>query len=57
MIQKFVNEALKGKSATTVKSYTHALKQFEQWLDGVSLPRTFEPLLHSLIRKFMLSVL
>ncbi|KAA0805628.1 integrase [Bacillus sp. JAS102] len=34
MIQKFVNEALKGKSVTTVKTYTHALKQFEQWLDG-----------------------
>ncbi|PHD06613.1 integrase [Bacillus wiedmannii] len=34
MIHKFVAEALKGKSITTVKTYTHALKQFEQWLDG-----------------------
>ncbi|PEU81505.1 integrase [Bacillus anthracis] len=33
MIHKFVDEALKGKSITTVKTYTHALKQFEQWLD------------------------
>ncbi|MCC2382010.1 tyrosine-type recombinase/integrase [Bacillus cereus] len=34
MIHKFVDEALKGKSITTVKTYTHALKQFEQWLNG-----------------------
>ncbi|MFA2821561.1 tyrosine-type recombinase/integrase [Bacillus wiedmannii] len=34
MIHKFVDEALKGKSITTIKTYTHALKQFEQWLDG-----------------------
>jgi integrase/recombinase XerD len=34
MIEKFVSEGLRGKSATTIKTYAHALKQFEQWLDG-----------------------
>ncbi|MEY2195778.1 tyrosine-type recombinase/integrase [Neobacillus sp. BF23-41] len=34
MIDKFVSEGLRGKSATTIKTYAHALKQFERWLDG-----------------------
>lgn len=35
VIDKFVSEGLKGKSAATVRTYTHALKQFEQWLGEV----------------------
>jgi site-specific recombinase XerD len=34
MLQQFVEGGLKGKSALTVKTYHHALKQFEEWLDG-----------------------
>lgn len=34
MIDRFVQEGLKGKSQTTVRTYEHALKQFEQWLKG-----------------------
>lgn len=34
MISRFINEGLKGKSETTIRTYEHALKQFEQWLHG-----------------------
>lgn len=34
MIDRFVQEGLKGKSQTTVKTYEQALKQFERWLHG-----------------------
>lgn len=32
MLMQFVNEGLKGKSNTTIKTYHHALQQFESWL-------------------------
>ncbi|EGL84002.1 integrase family protein [Caldalkalibacillus thermarum TA2.A1] len=34
MISRFINEGLKGKSKPTIRTYEHALKQFEQWLHG-----------------------
>ncbi|QZT33656.1 tyrosine-type recombinase/integrase [Caldalkalibacillus thermarum TA2.A1] len=34
MISRFIKEGLRGKSATTVKTYEQALKQFEHWLQG-----------------------
>lgn len=33
MIEKFAAEALRGKSQATIKTYTHALKQFAEWLE------------------------
>ena len=35
MLEKFINEGLRGKSGTTVKTYFHALQQFQTWLGGV----------------------
>ncbi|ARU61968.1 integrase [Tumebacillus avium] len=34
MLHRFVEEGLKGKSDTTIKTYEHAIKQFEEWLEG-----------------------
>ena len=34
MIETFVSEGLRGKSVTTIKTYSHALQQFETWIDG-----------------------
>lgn len=34
MINQFVEEGLRGKSDHTVKTYTHAIKQFSNWLEG-----------------------
>lgn len=34
MLERFISEGLKGKSATTIRTYEHAIKQFVQWLDG-----------------------
>lgn len=34
VLHRFVEEGLKGKSATTIRTYEHAIKQFEDWLDG-----------------------
>lgn len=34
MLRRFVEEGLKGKSAATIRTYEHAIKQFEEWLDG-----------------------
>ncbi|MGG4141746.1 tyrosine-type recombinase/integrase [Paenibacillus algorifonticola] len=34
MIKQYLNEALRGKSQTTIKTYGHAILQFEQWLIG-----------------------
>jgi integrase/recombinase XerD len=34
MLQRFLEEGLKGKSSTTIRTYEHAIKQFEEWLDG-----------------------
>ena len=33
-LEKFIAEGLKGKSATTIKTYAHAIQQFAKWLDG-----------------------
>ncbi|GIM48466.1 recombinase XerC [Collibacillus ludicampi] len=40
MIQKFIEEALRGKSETTIRTYAHALKQFEEWLQGTGADLT-----------------
>jgi integrase/recombinase XerC/integrase/recombinase XerD len=34
MLDKFVEEGLRGKSVTTIKTYQHAIQQFGEWLDG-----------------------
>jgi site-specific recombinase XerD len=34
MINQFAEEALRGKSEQTIKTYVHAIKQFSEWLDG-----------------------
>lgn len=34
MIQNFITEGLRGKSQETIKTYSHAIEQFERWLDG-----------------------
>jgi site-specific recombinase XerD len=34
MLNQFLSEGLRGKSATTIKTYAHAIHQFESWLDG-----------------------
>ncbi|WP_405168937.1 tyrosine-type recombinase/integrase [Paenibacillus sp. FSL H3-0286] len=34
MLDLFISEGLRGKSEATVKTYRHALKQFNQWLEG-----------------------
>ncbi|MBE2914148.1 tyrosine-type recombinase/integrase [Anoxybacillus flavithermus] len=34
MIQQFAQEALRGKSKETIKTYCHALEQFSKWLEG-----------------------
>lgn len=34
MLEQYLREALRGKSKTTIKTYGHALQQFEQWLIG-----------------------
>jgi len=34
MLDQFVNEGMKGKSVSTVKTYRHALGQFAEWLNG-----------------------
>ena len=34
MLERFVSEGLRGKSKTTVRTYEHALRQFENWLGG-----------------------
>lgn len=34
MLAQFLEEGLRGKSATTVRTYEHALSQFEKWLIG-----------------------
>ncbi|WP_308638989.1 tyrosine-type recombinase/integrase [Paenibacillus silvisoli] len=34
MLDRFVNEGMKGKSEATVKTYQHAIQQFAEWLDG-----------------------
>lgn len=34
MLDKYLEQALRGKSQTTVTTYAHALTQFEKWLDG-----------------------
>ncbi|MEK4037258.1 tyrosine-type recombinase/integrase [Paenibacillus sp. FSL L8-0493] len=34
MLERFLNEGLRGKSATTIRTYGHAIHQFEKWLDG-----------------------
>lgn len=33
-VTQFVEEGMKGKSATTVKTYRHAIEQFGGWLEG-----------------------
>ena len=35
MLERFINEGLRGKSKTTVRTYYHALQQFQTWLVGV----------------------
>ena len=40
MLERFVSEGLRGKSKTTVRTYEHALKQFQTWLDGVAADLT-----------------
>lgn len=40
MLDQYLNEALRGKSGTTVKTYRHALLQFESWLDGAGADLT-----------------
>ena len=35
MLEIFINEGLRGKSKTTVRTYYHALQQFQDWLAGV----------------------
>lgn len=34
MLERFIEEGMKGKSETTVKTYRHAMQQFADWLDG-----------------------
>ncbi len=34
MLDQYLNEGLRSKSATTIKTYAHAIHQFESWLDG-----------------------
>ncbi len=34
MLERFLNEGLRSKSETTIKTYGHAIQQFEKWLDG-----------------------
>ncbi|OMD20350.1 tyrosine-type recombinase/integrase [Paenibacillus odorifer] len=34
MLERFISEGLLGKSETTIKTYGHAIYQFEKWLDG-----------------------
>lgn len=34
MLDLFISEGLRGKSEATVRTYHHALQQFNQWLDG-----------------------
>jgi integrase/recombinase XerC/integrase/recombinase XerD len=34
MLNQFLSEGLRGKSATTIKTYAHAIQQFQKWLDG-----------------------
>lgn len=34
MLERFVTEGLSGKSPTTIKTYHHAIQQFDTWLDG-----------------------
>ncbi|PWK15761.1 tyrosine-type recombinase/integrase [Tumebacillus permanentifrigoris] len=34
MLQRFLEEGLRGKSASTIRTYEHAIKQFEEWLQG-----------------------
>lgn len=34
MINQFVEEALRGKSEQTIKTYVHSIKQFSDWLEG-----------------------
>ncbi|SDO02900.1 integrase/recombinase XerC/integrase/recombinase XerD [Psychrobacillus sp. OK028] len=34
MQNRFVEEALRGKSQATIKTYLHAIKQFANWLEG-----------------------
>lgn len=34
MLDRFVEEGMRSKSETTVKTYRHALQQFAEWLDG-----------------------
>lgn len=35
MLERFINEGLRGKSKTTVRTYNHSLQQFQSWLVGV----------------------
>ncbi|TPG71583.1 integrase [Brevibacillus laterosporus] len=34
MLDRFVNDGLRAKSEATIKTYHHALQQFQSWLDG-----------------------
>ncbi|RAP26646.1 hypothetical protein C2W64_01362 [Brevibacillus laterosporus] len=34
MLDRYLNEGIRSKSATTIKTYGHAIQQFEKWLDG-----------------------
>lgn len=34
MLTSFIAEGLKGKPETTIKTYRHAIEQFEKWLNG-----------------------
>src|SRR4051794_12155142 len=34
MLNQILSEGLRGRSATTIKTYAHAIQQFESWLDG-----------------------
>jgi integrase/recombinase XerC/integrase/recombinase XerD len=34
MLNQFFSEGLRGKSLTTMKTYHHAIQQFEIWLEG-----------------------
>ncbi|MEV5024788.1 tyrosine-type recombinase/integrase [Paenibacillus sp. LPE1-1-1.1] len=34
MLERFLNEGLRGKSETTIRTYGHAIHQFEKWLEG-----------------------
>lgn len=34
MLQRYLTEGLRGKSETTVRTYSHAIQQFEKWLYG-----------------------